>query len=409
MPQPLVSLCIPTFERARYLRSLLQGLVEQMAAFPYPFEVVVADNASSDDTAEVLAAFQGQLPLRCLRHEQNIGCFANVQFVMLQAAGTYAVYLADDDCVLGEPLARAIAAMQADPAIAVCYAPWLLHDLVADAPQGQFYQVPHDLHIARHAHGELLGHVLKHHVFPEVHIARREVLQRLMPRINEHAFYAFVQAADYLGQGDVLIRQEPFYVSITRYFADEQRTQAGNNEVEYAWDRYRGGLEYMLARAGNSIGSEERAGFTLRVQQMIAVRMSVAIRLRHHARKDPVDTYIIAMRLRGMGYEHLCPVPMDTLASQAMLHFLLKDPLLNHGVKKLVCLGHIDAGAGDYLKQHAQVPVRFVDELPQPGHLDDTLLFVSDAASTLPGDAALPKRRNLQVVHERDLCARFGL
>ena len=75
---------------------------------------------------------------------------------------------------------------------------------------------------------ELLDHILRHHIFPEIHIARRDVLQRLMPRINEHAFYAFVQAADYLAQGAVLIQQEPFYVSITRYFADEKRSQAGN-------------------------------------------------------------------------------------------------------------------------------------------------------------------------------------
>ena len=62
------------------------------------------------------------------------------------------------------------------------------------------------------------------------------------------------------------------------------------------------------------ISAEERAGFALRIQQMIAVRMSVAIRLRHAGHKDPVDTYTIAMRLRGMGYEHMSPVPMPQLA-----------------------------------------------------------------------------------------------
>ena len=40
-----------------------------------------------------------------------------------------------------------------------------------------------------------------------------------MPRVNEHAFFAFVHAADYLTQGAMLIQREPFYVSITRYFA----------------------------------------------------------------------------------------------------------------------------------------------------------------------------------------------
>jgi poly(ribitol-phosphate) beta-N-acetylglucosaminyltransferase len=344
-----------------------------------------------------------------VRHASNIGCFANVQFVVTQAAGRYVVYLSDDDCVLGEPLARAIAAMEDDPGIAVTYAPWLLYDLVDQRTLGQFYQVPHDLRVRRGEHAELLGHILKHHIFPEIHIARRDVLQRLMPRINEHAFYAFVQAADYLGQGDVLIRQEPFYVSITRYFADEQRTQAGNEEVEYAWDRYRGGLEYLMARAGDTLGAEERAGFALRIQQMIAVRMSVAIRLRHAAHRDPVDTYTIAMRLRGMGYEGLSPVPLPLLASQATLHFLLRDPLLNRGVEQLVCIGRFDAGTAGYLKQHAQVPVRFCDQPPRAEELRNTLLFVDDEHDDSALDDMLCAGHNLQVVRVRDLCARFGL
>ncbi len=409
MASPLLSFCIPTYNVCRYLESLLESLTLQLQGFPYPFEIVIADNASPDRSGEVVQQFAHRLPIRYLRHDHNIGCFPNVQFVMLQAAGRYVVYLSDDDCVLGEPLARAVAAMEADPDIAVTYAPWLLYDLVAQQPQGQFYEVPRDLRVPRHAHAELLDHVLRHHIFPEIHIARRDVMQRLMPRINEHAFYAFVQAADYLGQGDVLIQREPFYVSITRYFAGENRTQAGSEEVEYAWDRYRGGLEYLMARAGNAIHAEERAGFALRIQQMIAVRMSVAIRLRHAGHKDPVDTYTIAMRLRGMGYEHLSPVPMPQLASQATLHFLLRDPLLNRGVEQLVCVGRFDPGAAGYLQQHAAVPVRFIDGLPDAQTLHNALLFVSEAQDDFDLDDALRATHNLQLVRERDLCARFGL
>lgn len=409
MATPLVSFCIPTFNRARYLQSLLESLVLQLQDFPYPFEIVVADNASPDRTGEVVQAFATQLPLRYLRHDSNIGCFPNVQFVMLQATGRYVVYLSDDDCVLGEPLARAVADMEADPGIAVTYAPWLLYDLVAGQSRGQFYEVPQDLRIPRGQHAQLLDHILKHHIFPEIHIARRDVMQRLMPRINEHAFYAFVQAADYLSQGDVLIRSEPFYVSITRYFADDHRSQAGSEEVEYAWDRYRGGLEYLMACAGTRISAEERAGFALRIQQMIAVRMSVAIRLRHAGHKDPVDTYTIAMRLRGMGYEHMSPVPMPQLAAQATLHFLLHDPLLNRGVEQLVCVGRFDTAATRYLQQHASVPVHFVDRPSQARSLDRALLFVSEAQQDFELDEALRATPHLQLVRERDLCARFGL
>ena len=251
--RPLVSFCIPTFNRARYLASLLESLVVQLDGFPYPYELVIADNASPDATGEIVQGFAERLPIRYLRHDENIGCFPNVQYVMMQAAGRYVVYLADDDCILGAEVAQTIARMEADPEVAVVYAPWKLFDLVAQQEQGQFYDVPHDLRIERNAHAELLDHVLRHHIFPEIHIARRDALQRLMPRINEHAFFAFVHAADYLSLGAVLIQKMPFYVSITRYFADDDRSQAGMDEVEVAWDRYRGGLEYVLARAGGQI------------------------------------------------------------------------------------------------------------------------------------------------------------
>ena len=404
MPAPIVSFCIPTFNRSRYLESLLAGMTQQLGGFAYPFEIVIADNASPDATRAVVERFEPQLPIRYIRHAENIGCFANVQFVMTQAAGRYVIYLSDDDCILGEQVQATIARMEADPAIVVTFAPWLLFDLVAQKELGQFYTVPHDLRIERGQQGELLSHVLRHHIFPEVHIARRDALQRLMPRINEHAFYAFVHAADYLSQGAVLIQQQPFYVSITRYFADDERTQTGNEEVEHAWDRYRGGLEYMLARAGTQISAEERAGFHLRIQEMIARRMAVAVRLRHGHQRNPLDTYYIAARLKGMGYEHLLTVPMATLAAQAMLEFLLKDPVLNRGVERLVTVGPFDANALDYLRCHAQHPVEFAATMPPPQGRAKALLFVSDRAAH---DEAHDSQGTMNMVRERDLVERF--
>jgi poly(ribitol-phosphate) beta-N-acetylglucosaminyltransferase len=406
---PLVSFCIPTFQRARYLASLLESLVIQLDGFPYAYELVISDNASPDGTAEVVRELAERLPIRYLRHNENIGGPANVQYVMMQATGRYVVYLADDDCILGAQVAQTIARMEEDPGIAVVYAPWKLFDLVAQQEQGVFYDVPHDLRIERNAHAELLDHLLRHHIFPEIHIARRDALQRLMPRINEQAFYAFVHAADYLSLGAALIQKMPFYVSITRYFADDERTQAGTEEVEVAWDRYRGGLEYVLARAGAQVTDEERAGFHLRIQKMIAVRMSVAVRLRHAKKRNPLDTYYLATRMKGMGYERLLPVPLATLASEAMLDFLLCDPVINRGVKRLLTVGPFEPGAREYLRRHAKHPVSFADTLPAASGLHNTLVFVSDRNRDADKiDAAFSAGR-LNIVRERDLAARFSL
>ena len=406
---PLVSICVPTFNRSRYLTSLLESLAVQLEAFPYTYELVIADNASPDDTGAVVARFAEQLPIRYIRHDENIGCFANVQFVMMQAAGRYVIYLSDDDCLLGEPVAATIARMEADPAVAVVFAPWKLYDLVAQQEQGQFYDVPQDLRIEKDRHAELLDHLLRHHIFPEIHIARRDALQRLMPRINEHAFYAFVHAADYLSLGAVLIQKAPFYVSITRYFADEERSQAGNEEVEVAWDRYRGGLEYILARAGSQVAPEERSGFHLRIQKMIAVRMSVAVRLRHLKKRNPLDTYYIATRLKGMGYEGLLPVPLETLASEAMIDFLLHDPVINRGVDRLITVGPIDAGARDFLSRRSPRPVSFVDTLPPASSLAHALVFVSDRNDDGDATDIAFDQGVINMVRERDLAARFSL
>lgn len=408
MTPPLISLCVPTYNRGRYLASMLEGLVRQFKGFAFAYEVVISDNASTDDTPAIVERFLPLLPIRSIRHPETIGCYPNVVFAMTQAQGRYMMYLADDDCVLAEPLAEALMAMEADPEVVIAYAPWLLYDLVDQKPQGQFYEVPNDLRIARGGHAEFLGHILRHHIFPEIYIARTEAMLALMPRVNDIAFYAFAQAADYLGQGAVMIRKKPFYVAITRYFADETRAQVGNGEVEVAWDRYRGGLEYMMARAGTGITAEERAGFHLCIQRLIAVRMSVAIRMRHERGLDPIDIHTLAMRLKGMGYEQLLPVPMATLASAATLHFLLKDTALNRGMKRLVCAGPFSDPIVDYLKRHADHPVEVLRDAPEDS-VTDALLFISDKVLDFNPSLQQRQQRNLQVVRERDLCERFGL
>lgn len=403
MSAPLLSLCIPTFNRSRYLALLLTSLEDHFADFPYPYEIVLADNASPDATREVVEHFAPRLPIRYHRHAENIGGTANYQFVLAQALGRYVVYVADDDSLLADALARAIARMEADPGIAVVYAPWVLFDLVAQQNEGLFFQVPRDLHIRRGQHRELLDHVLRHEIFPEIHIARREVLQRVMPRVNDQAFYAFVHAADFLAQGDLLIQQQPFYVSITRYFADEERAQAGHQEAEEAWDRYRGGLEYVLARVPE-VTAPERLQWLARIQGMVAVRMKVAIRLRFARERDPVDSYLLATRLRGMGYEELLPVPMPVLATQAALAFAMRDGELLRGAQAIHCVGDFDAELRAFLQRHAALPLSFVPDVAALAGVRDVFVFARNGSGLASGRDA---ERGLRVLSERDLVARF--
>ena len=70
---PLLTIAIPTFNRACQLGTLLGILEPQLA--PYPeIELLVSDNASEDTTPAVLAQAAPRIPrLRIHRHATNIG------------------------------------------------------------------------------------------------------------------------------------------------------------------------------------------------------------------------------------------------------------------------------------------------------------------------------------------------
>ena len=143
---------------------------------------------------------------------------------------------------------------------------------------------------------------------------------------------------------------------------------------------------------------------------MIASRMAVAIRLRHANKRDPIDTYYLAMRLRGLGYEQLLPVPLATLASEAMVEFVLRDREIHRGVRQMICVGTTGREERDYLVRQARVPVEFLADLQRCEHLSDAVLFIrDDAVKAQHLDSVEAAARNVRIVRERDLADKFGL
>ena len=106
MPE-LLSICIPTYNRAAYLTDLLESLAREHAADPWGEEVVVhiSDNASTDSTPAVIAAFASRLPLRAQRNPTNIGGDRNFARLIDLTEGTYLWLLGDDETVAAGSLA----------------------------------------------------------------------------------------------------------------------------------------------------------------------------------------------------------------------------------------------------------------------------------------------------------------
>ena len=77
-PRPLLSICIPTCNRADFLRVMLQALLPQVREFGDQVEVWVLDNASTDQTPQVLAESTVLGPFRVHRQHQNVGPTRNI-------------------------------------------------------------------------------------------------------------------------------------------------------------------------------------------------------------------------------------------------------------------------------------------------------------------------------------------
>ncbi|MFZ6657237.1 glycosyltransferase family 2 protein [Undibacterium sp. TJN19] len=98
MSKLVLSIYIPTYNRAGLLQHLLQSIVAGMTAWPDDLELIVSDNASTDNTQEVVASFiQQGFPFISLRNAENIGADRNFCQGFSKANGKYFWVIGDDE------------------------------------------------------------------------------------------------------------------------------------------------------------------------------------------------------------------------------------------------------------------------------------------------------------------------
>jgi len=91
---PLLSVVIPSYNYARFLGDCLTSIFNQTNA--PPFEVVVVDDGSTDETPQVLEMYADPC-LRVVRHDRNRGHVATVNEALGLARGTFIARIDPDD------------------------------------------------------------------------------------------------------------------------------------------------------------------------------------------------------------------------------------------------------------------------------------------------------------------------
>jgi hypothetical protein len=121
--QPLLSIGIPTFNRASRLNSLLNSLVQQCGHFTKEVEIIVSDNGSTDDTREVVERYREQFPITYSRNRVNEGACRNVQIIgSALSNGRFTWLIGDDDLVRQDAVQKILAVIQQHPDVHFIFA-----------------------------------------------------------------------------------------------------------------------------------------------------------------------------------------------------------------------------------------------------------------------------------------------
>jgi glycosyltransferase involved in cell wall biosynthesis len=107
MNKPLLSISIPTYNRAHYLEECLNSIVCQFSDknIYEHVEIIVSDNASKDNTTELVKEYQRKFEnIKYLRHEITIPISENWNKAFFFSKGEFFNLIGDDDLYLPDSL-----------------------------------------------------------------------------------------------------------------------------------------------------------------------------------------------------------------------------------------------------------------------------------------------------------------
>jgi glycosyltransferase involved in cell wall biosynthesis len=116
--QPLVSICIPTYNSARFLRECLNSIVNQTYSNK---EIIVSDNASTDETEKIVKEYVEKYKVKYYKNEKNIGAEANFTRCIELANGEYIAIFHADDLYMPDMVQKQVEAFKKNPKIGAVF------------------------------------------------------------------------------------------------------------------------------------------------------------------------------------------------------------------------------------------------------------------------------------------------
>ena len=111
----LLTIAIPTFNRAQLLDKQLTWLAQAIKGFEDDCEILVSDNSSTDNTQEVIQKWQrtlSNITFKSNKNSKNLGAIKNIMYCLNSTATKYVWTIGDDDPIQDRAIAYVISKLK---------------------------------------------------------------------------------------------------------------------------------------------------------------------------------------------------------------------------------------------------------------------------------------------------------
>lgn len=192
---PRLSVGLPVYNGGRYLAKSLDALLGQSYE---DFELIISDNASTDDTPEICRRYVSQdARVRYCRQPRNIGSSPNHNFVIEAARGELFKWASYDDLYARELLERCVEALDERPEVVLAHS-WTAN---IDSSDAVFAAPVYPLTTSAAAAPERFRSILTVSGGDDIYgVIRTSILRRIVPQDSyHHAEHTVVAALSLYG------------------------------------------------------------------------------------------------------------------------------------------------------------------------------------------------------------------
>ena len=133
---PAVVALVPAWRSAAFIRETLDSLAAQTYS---NLRILISDDASPDNTAEVCEAFSAGRPnVRVSRQPKNLGWIGNVNSLLREALGDYYFFAFHDDVLKPEYVERLVDALERNPQAVLSFSDMITEELDGRVARQQY-------------------------------------------------------------------------------------------------------------------------------------------------------------------------------------------------------------------------------------------------------------------------------